>query len=144
MNYYSVKDLSETLRRVRIKRDEVKKVLFAWGDTWIPESGINGDTYDQIKGENHWEGGFILELNNGEVICISGYNDFTGWGCMDYVMLQKYNNTKTDNTWNVYKKMFQIEWKEYKDANKNKKIEADKDPVDLNRWINKEIELDKE
>lgn len=131
MSLYSVYDLSETLKRINISRESVERAIYAWGDTWGPNSLVMDEPYDSIQGDDDWHGGFILKLIDGKVICIEGKCDSSGWGCVDEVTIKQINHMPDNWNWKQYQEAFSV----------NSKIKADKDPIDLNRWIHKEIEL---
>lgn len=65
---YTSYDFTETLGGCGIDREDVKRVIWAWG--------IGGDYAE-------WEGGFLLEMKNGTFAYIDGWCDTTGWGCQD-------------------------------------------------------------
>lgn len=59
---YTDSDFSECLERVTLPA-KPRRVLYAYG-----------------KGDDGWSGGFIAELENGQVALITGWCDYTGWG----------------------------------------------------------------
>ena len=65
---FGVYDFSESLNRVEIKEDDVKRVTAAWG--------TEGDYAE-------WEGGFLMEMKDGRWCYVEGWCDTTGWGCQD-------------------------------------------------------------
>jgi hypothetical protein len=69
MSEYTTYDLSETLDRVSIDRDDIEEVVAAWGDT--------------SEGWGAWEGAFILRLKDGRYAHVWGWCDTSGWGCQD-------------------------------------------------------------
>lgn len=107
MNEYAIDDFIESLSS--LDRTDIRKVLYAWGES--PEGG------------GSWEGGFILQLKNGKLACVTGWCDYTGWGCQDgrdEIIIQT-----RSRSWEKLKAEFGIEGA----------ISPDKDPVDLNRWV---------
>jgi hypothetical protein len=71
---FSVYDFDETLKGTSIERTEIKRVVAAYG---VTEAGC----CDDCGGE--WSGGFLLELKSGKFAFVSGWCDYTGWGCQD-------------------------------------------------------------
>lgn len=65
---YTTYDFSETLSGSGIFREEVASVEAAWG---------------RVGDGNEWEGGFVLSMRDGRRLYISGWCDYTGWGCQD-------------------------------------------------------------
>ncbi len=106
---YAVYDFSETLKGVGIERDSVKRVAAAWG-----ESGTCAE----------WDGGFLIELNDGRWAYVSGWCDTTGWGCQD----------GTDVKW------FDAEPKLHDLNTKAEPAEWENDPADCNRYVRGEID----
>lgn len=51
-------------------------VLYAYGQ--VDE---NGACCTECGGE--WEGGFVVKLENGKIAHVTGWCDYTGWGCQD-------------------------------------------------------------
>lgn len=52
------------------------KVHYAYGR--VDE---NGKCCDDCGGE--WSGGFVVEMENGKFAHVTGWCDYTGWGCQD-------------------------------------------------------------
>lgn len=71
---FSTYDFKETLNGVGIDRSEVKKVVAAYGVT-------EESCCDDCGGE--WSGGFLLLLRSGKYVFMTGWCDYTGWGCQD-------------------------------------------------------------
>lgn len=69
---YCTNDLEESLKQVQLEAKPVK-VLKAWGCAERPYVCCHMD----------WSGGFVLELSNGHFAYLSGWCDYTGWGCRD-------------------------------------------------------------
>ncbi len=126
--HYAVMDLSESLGRVEIGRKDIKTVLFAWGSA----TGM-GDPKDSRSCVTEWAGGFVLLLKNGRVACLTGWNDYTGWGCQDGAKLLTTDELSYRDMvkWSWVKKYCEIKDVTY----------PDRKPVDLNRWIRGEIKL---
>jgi hypothetical protein len=69
MGTYTLYDFTETLNRVDLNGAKPVSVISAWG--YSPEGG------------GSWKGGFLVLLDNGQQAYMSGWCDFTGWGCQD-------------------------------------------------------------
>lgn len=79
---FTLKDFKETLACV--ERDyglrlRIKKVVAAWG---VHDVG------------NIWSGGFLFQLDNDREtwVYITGWCDYTGWGCQDGAEVHAYNS----------------------------------------------------
>lgn len=113
---YSLTDFTYTISGgtcggENIQRENIKKVLAAWGS--------NTDCCHDCGSE--WSGGFLLKMKDGSFVYVTGWCDYTGWGCQDGTTVQRFDKKPTLKTLDVDK-----EW--------------DKEPVDLNRWLKKKIE----
>lgn len=109
MSTYALDDFAETLERVTLPSPPIE-CLKAWGES---EEGPGCE----------WSGGFVLRLRNDQFAYISGWCDYTGWGCQDgaYVTLadsldvlefgQNHQQPKSPSSW-------------------------DDSPADLQRWLN--------
>jgi hypothetical protein len=71
---FSTYDFDETIKGCGIERTEIKRVIAAYG---VTEAGC----CDDCGGE--WSGGFLMELKTGKFVFLSGWCDYTGWGCQD-------------------------------------------------------------
>jgi len=115
MNKYALYDFTESLEKVGLKKEDVVKVAFAWGG---PEEW------------DGWEGGFIILLKNHNLAYLSGWCDYSGWGCQDGATLviksDKGHLVNLDNFDKRAKDLFEID----------KNVQLDKDPIDLNNWLN--------
>lgn len=112
---YALSDFTESVARASFHREDIKRVVSACG--FSPE------------GYASWEGSFVLELNDGRWCILSGWCDTTGWGCRDGIDEDFFPSEETI-----------VEATEHLSKNeKYKDIDWDKDPVDLNRWVQGEI-----
>lgn len=73
---YSSYDFEESMRISGVKLDEIDHVVAAWGDV-----DVDGACCRECGGE--WSGGFIIQLKDGSVATVTGWCDYTGWGCQD-------------------------------------------------------------
>lgn len=96
---YALYDFTETISGENIKPEDISKVVKAWGN------GIGTE----------WSGGFVLKLKKGGYCYVTGWNDYTGWGCQD----------GTEITYG----------KTLKDLNLPKDQKMESNPIDLNLWI---------
>jgi hypothetical protein len=69
---YCTNDFEESLKKVQLEAAPVK-VLKAWGRAESPDVCCHMD----------WSGGFVMLLENGTYAYLSGWCDYTGWGCQD-------------------------------------------------------------
>jgi hypothetical protein len=65
---FTTYDFSETHKGAGFPREDIERVEAAHGE--------NGDG-------NEWSGGFIMRMKDGRRVYISGWCDYTGWGCQD-------------------------------------------------------------
>jgi hypothetical protein len=100
---YCTNDFDESLREVQLEAKPVK-VLKAWGRAEEPDVCCHSD----------WSGGFLMLLENGRYAYLSGWCDYTGWGCQDGAEVVHADApeklTLPDENW-------------------------DDEPADLNKWI---------
>jgi hypothetical protein len=71
---FSNYDFSESIRGEGIERESIKRVLAAHGVT-------EASCCESCGGE--WSGGFLLEMKDGRFAYVTGWCDYTGWGCRD-------------------------------------------------------------
>ena len=69
---YCTNDFDESLKQVQLEAKPVR-VLKAWGMAESPDVCCHCD----------WSGGFVMELANGRFAYLTGWCDYTGWGCQD-------------------------------------------------------------
>lgn len=127
---YTTYDFKETLSRVQIAPDLIDKVVAAWGrgDGAGTDAGHKKWSPD---GVTEWDGGFLMQMKDGTFLYITGWCDYTGWGCQDGVALYRFAKRPShediraaveanpENT--VTKEPDASEW--------------DTEPADLNRWL---------
>jgi len=73
---YGTFDFTESLRVAGVELHQVEKVLYGWGN--VDEQG---KCCNECGGE--WSGGFIFRMKDGRVGKVTGWCDYTGWGCQD-------------------------------------------------------------
>lgn len=100
---YCTNDLEESLKQVQLEAKPIK-VLRAWGKAESPDVCCHMD----------WSGGFVLELANGRFAYLTGWCDYTGWGCQDGADVIHAASAENLN-------LPEQEW--------------DVEPADLNKWI---------
>jgi hypothetical protein len=100
---FTTYDFTESLSRENIDRKDIKRVVAAHGS--------EGDC-------SEWSGGFLMEMNSGKFIYITGWCDTTGWGCQDGTDRKEYE---------VLPDLATLE--------KDSLPEWDTDPADLNKYI---------
>ena len=79
---FSMYDFQETLNGCGVDRTDVKRVAAAYG---VTEEGCCND----CGGE--WSGGFLMEMKSGKFLFLSGWCDYTGWGCQDGTEKQEFD-----------------------------------------------------
>jgi hypothetical protein len=100
---YCTNDFEESLKQVHLEAKPVQ-VLKAWG------RAIEADVCCHME----WSGGFVMALENGRFAYLTGWCDYTGWGCQDGAEIS-YANTVSD---------FDLPEENW-----------DENPSDLNKWI---------
>lgn len=73
---YETYDFTESMKGQSIELSDIKKVHAGWGNV-----NKDGSCCDECGGE--WTGGFLIEMKDGRFGYISGWCDYTGWGCQD-------------------------------------------------------------
>lgn len=104
---YTKTDFAESLK---ITGDpplaEIARVVAAWG---IDDDG--------------WQGGFLLALKDGSFAYLTGWCDYTGWGCQDGAEVTRFPERPT-----LAALVEATPWF-------TKPSVLDEDPADLNKWI---------
>lgn len=119
---YMTDDFSESLERTPIAATEVERVVAAWGRG--DGMGHDAGHYRWSEaGATDWRGGFLLLLRDGTYAYVTGWCDYTGWGCQDGVEVQRFD-TKPD-----------IASLTSEDIPAPGLVDWDLDPADLNRWL---------
>lgn len=110
---YSISDFTESVQRSQIGEKDIKHVHAAFGGSCCGSCG------------SEWSGGFLMELKDGRWLYLTGWCDYTGWGCQDGIeetyfdSRPKLESLKKDNE--------ASDW--------------DLDPTDLNRQIQGKINM---
>ena len=73
---YTVEDFEGSMRYESVPLDSIKSVIAAWGNV-----DKDGACCDECGGE--WSGGFLVEANDRRFAYVTGWCDYTGWGCQD-------------------------------------------------------------
>lgn len=119
---YATYDFTESLDRVLIEPSEIESVLAAWGmgDGMGTDAGHCKWAAD---GATDWKGGFLLSLADGIYVYLTGWCDYTGWGCQDGATVHRFINRPT------------FEELKAVDDGMPDEAEWDIEPADLNRWL---------
>jgi hypothetical protein len=110
---YCTNDFEESLKQVHLEAKPVK-VIKAWGRAEDADVCCHMD----------WSGGFVMELANGRYAYLSGWCDYTGWGCQDGAEIITADSLDA----------LDIPGKHYEND-----IAWDENPADLNKWIADEM-----
>lgn len=127
---YTVNDFSESLSRSYIEPNKVAQVVAAWG--WGNGQGAKDQKdkkFDDGYGVSDWAGGFLLKMVRGDHIYLSGWCDYTGWGCQDGIEIEYLGYNKPD---------FKHLGGSDRSAETDRPIpkeEWDLEPIDLNNWL---------
>ena len=121
---YTTYDFSESLSRAGIEPTSVETVLAAWGHG----SGA-GDDAGHFKwaqdGASDWSGGFLMRLRVGGLVYVTGWCDYTGWGCQDGAAVQRFETAPTFTQLR--------DGSEYHSEPPDD--QWDVEPADLNKWL---------
>lgn len=123
---YATYDFTESLERVGIEPPTIARVVSAWG-----KGDGQGDDAGHYKwaedGVTDWAGGFLMLLNDGRYAYLTGWCDYTGWGCQDGAVVIYFDHEPT------VAEMQDAEANESK--NEPEESVWDREPADLNRWL---------
>lgn len=111
MSTYTRYDFSESLDRATVTPDHIETVVAAWGNV-----DRDGACCDACGGE--WSGGFLLTLKDGRYAYLTGWCDYTGWGCRDGANVTYYDARPSLEALEVFP---DDQW--------------DLEPGDLNAWL---------
>lgn len=122
---YALDDFTESLNRVAIKPEAISSVVSAWGSG----SGMGTDAGHykfSEDGATEWSGGFLLKLKDGRYAYVSGWCDYTGWGCQDGATVEYFDTRPSIADMS----------KEKDGAFGDVPIDGwDEEPSDLNKWL---------
>lgn len=119
MSSYTTSDFSESLvREPEVEIANIEKVLAAWGNV-----DRDGACCDACGGE--WSGGFLMQLKDGRFAYLTGWCDYTGWGCQDGASLTFY--TEQPKLAKLNEDISEKSW--------------DLEPSDLNKWLKEDGKL---
>lgn len=126
MSQYAIADFAESIDRVGLRSEPVR-VVAAWGEA----TGMGGyDDDDRYYGQTEWTGGFVVLLADGGFAYLTGWNDYSGWGCQDGANVA-YFDAEPDLATLTQTADPDDDWR-------NQPVEAgfwDRDPADLNLWL---------
>jgi hypothetical protein len=123
---YATSDFSESLDRTGISPSEVEAVVAAWGQG----NEGSGSKWSEDGGGTEWSGGFLLRLKTGEYVYVTGWCDYTGWGCQDGVEVYRFT---VRPTWDEM--MAAVKASNNYAVDAPPESEWDVEPADLNRWL---------
>lgn len=125
---YTTYDFEESLSRVSIEPSSIEKVIRAWGKG--DGQGEDAGHYRWASdGASDWSGGFLFKLRDGSFVYVTGWCDYTGWGCQDGAQVYRFTEEPT-----VEQLKAASEYHSEPDA-----AEWDTEPADLNRWLLKPV-----
>lgn len=121
---YATYDFTESLDRVGLPRENIASVVAAWG-----KGDGQGEDAGHYKwapdGATDWSGGFLVALKDGRFAYITGWCDYTGWGCQDGASIYHFDHEPSVGEMQIASK--------YK--HDPAEAEWDREPADLNRWL---------
>jgi hypothetical protein len=118
---YATYDFTESLQRVAINKADIASVIAAWGKG---DSDAGHYRWSE-DGATDWSGGFLMRLHDGRFAYLTGWCDYTGWGCQDGAELHYYDAQPELSALATVT--------EY--PNGPAPEEWDIEPADLNRWL---------
>lgn len=121
---YTTNDFTESLTRVGLAASDVEAVVAAWGKG--DGQGEDAGHYRWAEdGVSDWAGGFLMRLKVGVYIYVTGWCDYTGWGCQDGAEVRTFDHEPTVEEMTAaserHSEPVAAEW--------------DLEPADLNKWI---------
>lgn len=129
---YATDDFTESLHRVDVKREDIARVVAAWG--WGSGMGENHGHHRWAEDSaSDWSGGFLCEMKDGSYVYITGWCDYTGWGCQDGAQVYRYTERPAFAQLAADVKLAG----DYSETPNDS--EWDIDPADLNRWLAREV-----
>ena len=123
---YAVSDFTESLSRVGVRAADIERVESAWGKGNESEEGIGHYKHSEDTG-TEWSGGFLLRMKDDSYVYITGWCDYTGWGCQDGAQVYRFGERPTREV------LLAAAKDEYGDVPPDS--EWDVEPSDLNRWL---------
>lgn len=121
---YATYDFTESLERVGISKADIERVLAAWGKG--EGMGEDAGHYRWSEdGVTEWSGGFLMQLRDGRFAYLTGWCDYTGWGCQDGAELHHFDAKPELSALAAMT--------EY--PNGPAPEQWDIEPADLNRWL---------
>ena len=121
---YTTYDFEESLKQT-IAASDVARVIAAWGKG----DGMGEDAGHfrwSEEGATEWSGGFLLALKDGRFAYVTGWCDYTGWGCQDGAEIYYFNEEPGISDARTAAQDF---------AASPDESEWDREPADLNRWL---------
>jgi hypothetical protein len=79
---YATYDFTESISRVGLDRAAIERVVAAWG-SGDGQGEDAGHCRWAEDGVTDWSGGFLMRLRDGRYAYLTGWCDYTGWGCQD-------------------------------------------------------------
>lgn len=121
---YTTDDFEESLGRVTVTARDVARVIAAWGRGGGMGTDAGHYRWDS-DGATEWAGGFLVSLKDGRFAYITGWCDYTGWGCQDGAACYFFDVLPT---------LAQMH-EAAKDDDSPAYAEWDLEPSDLNHWL---------
>lgn len=123
---YATDDFAESLRRTEWQPSDVARVEAAWGkgDGMGTDAGHWKWSED---GATDWRGGFLFRLKDGSYVYLTGWCDYTGWGCQDGVEVHRFTERPT------FAELLATGSDDYMAP--PPESEWDIEPADLNKWL---------
>ncbi len=121
---YATYDFTESLDRAGIAPADIDRVVCAWGKG--DGQGEDAGHYRWAEdGASDWSGGFLMKMKAGGFIYVTGWCDYTGWGCQDGAEVHRFDTMPTFD-----------EMKAASEYHSEPATEEwDIEPADLNRWL---------
>jgi len=120
---YATYDFSESVDRAPISRSDIERVVSAWGQG---NENTGSNKWHEEGGGTEWSGGFLLMLKDGTYGYLTGWCDYTGWGCQDGIEFHRFSERPTHADLLAKHEA----WSQPPDES-----EWDIEPADLNRWL---------
>lgn len=124
---YATEDFAESLHRVRIDPTNIETVIAAWGYGSGMGYELGTSPGWSEEGVTDWAGGFLFRLVDGRYAYLTGWCDYTGWGCQDGATVTYFDAEPA-----------LVDLGRPPDCYNTEPLTADawdQSPADLNRWL---------
>lgn len=119
---YAIDDFTESIQRIDLQGRTIVRCAAAWGkgDGMGSDAGHYRFSTDSAT---DWGGGFLCQLSDASFVYITGWCDYTGWGCQDGAEIHSFDHSPD------FGELIALS------SGAPEPSEWDIDPADINRWL---------